>query len=218
MRGLLDRFSVDLDFDFIGNENELTATRKKMEDIFSDLGLEVKDKSRRVPQYFLKYPAAVGERNTLKIDIAFPPPKSNKYEAMRFSEIDRIITCQTSETMFANKLVALVDRHDKNESIAGRDVYDIHHFFENGMKYDADVIKERTNDSVQAFFNKLIVFIDKKVTDELVSQDLNVLLPYAKFKVIRKTLRLETLMFLKDELKRIESRSKARPKKKELGR
>ncbi|NTU67145.1 MAG: nucleotidyl transferase AbiEii/AbiGii toxin family protein [Candidatus Moranbacteria bacterium] len=205
MLGILDRFSVDLDFDFVGKEKDLDATRKRMESIFSDLGLEIKDKSRRIPQYFLRYPSGDGERNTLKIDVSFPHPKSNKYEARRFSEIDRIITCQTSETMFANKLVALMDRYDKKKSIAGRDVYDIHHFFESGLRYDADVIKERTGGSVRMFFKKLIVFIDKHVTDELISQDMNVLLSYAKFRIIRKTLRQETLMYLKDELARIQS-------------
>src|SRR3989339_1033687 len=92
MLGILDRFSVDLDFDLVGDKKDLLEARKKMENIFSELGLVIKDQSRRVPQYFLKYPAKVGERNTLKIDVAFPPTKANQYEAKRFSEIDRIIT------------------------------------------------------------------------------------------------------------------------------
>jgi len=52
----------------------------------------------------------------------------------------------------------------------------------------------------------LIAFVEKEVTDDLIAQDLNVLLPYAKFKIIRKTLKQETLMFLKDELERLEKR------------
>ena len=174
-----------------------------MENIFSELGLVIKDQSRRVPQYFLKYPAKVGERNTLKIDVAFPPTKANQYEAKRFSEIDRIITCQTSDTMFANKLVALIDRYRQKSAVAGRDVYDIHHFFESGLKYNEAVIIERTNKSAKEFFEELIDFVEKKVTDELIAQDLNVLLPYASFRVIRKILKQETLMFLRDELERL---------------
>ena len=57
-----------------------------------------------------------------------PPPKSNVYETVRLVEIDRIATCQTIETMFANKLVALIERREKTGSIAGRDLYDVHHF------------------------------------------------------------------------------------------
>jgi hypothetical protein len=55
---------------------------------------------------------------------------------------------------------------------------------------------------VPKFFQELIDFVEHKITDELIAQDLNVLLPYAKFKMIRKTLKLETLIFLRDELKR----------------
>ena len=203
MLGFLDRFSVDLDFDFVGKEHDLAETRQHMEGIFQDLGLMIKDQSRRAPQYFLKYPAPSGERNTLKIDVTFPPTRANQYEIRRFTEIDRIIPCQTIETMFANKLVALIDRYKQRSAIAGRDVYDIHHFFENGYTYTAPVLSERTGLSVPDFFKELIAFIERAVTDEILQQDLSVLLPYATFRVIRKTLRQETLLFLRDEVLRI---------------
>jgi predicted nucleotidyltransferase component of viral defense system len=203
MLGLLDRFSVDLDFDLVGERSDLVKTQKQMEKIFRDLGLEIKDQSKKVPQYFLRYPTKERERNTLKIDVAFPPTKANQYEAKRFSEIDRIITCQTPETMFANKLVALIDRYKQKEAIAGRDVYDIHHFFEQGLRYNKAVITERTGQTQEAFFRELIDFVEQMVSNDLIAQDLNVLLPYAKFKVIRKTLKQETLLFLKDELARL---------------
>jgi len=206
MQGNLDRFSVDLDFDLVGEKKDLLEAQKRMEKNFRALGLEIKDQSQRVPQYFLRYPAKEGERNTFKIDVAFPPTKSNQYRAVRFLEIDRIITCQTLETMFANKLVALIDRYKQKTAIAGRDVYDIHYFFENGLRYNEDVIIERTKKSIKEFFEELIAFVEKEVTDDLIAQDLNVLLPYAKFKIIRKTLKQETLMFLKDELERLEKR------------
>jgi predicted nucleotidyltransferase component of viral defense system len=203
MLGLLDRFSVDLDFDFVGERKDLPETQKQMEKVFSELNLSIKDQSKNTPQYFLKYPAKENERNTLKIDVTFPPVEANQYEAKRFSEIDRIINCQTTETMFANKLVALIDRYQKTSAIAGRDIYDIHHFFEQGLKYEKNVITERTNQTVPEFFQELINFIDEKITDKIIEQDLNMLLSYDKFKLIRKTLKQETLMFLKDELNRI---------------
>jgi predicted nucleotidyltransferase component of viral defense system len=202
MLGLLDRFSVDLDFDLAGEKKDLLEAQKQMENIFRELDLAIKDQSRRVPQYFLRYPAKEGDRNTLKIDVSFPPVKANRYEAKRFAEIDRIITCQTPETMFANKLVALIDRYKQKSAVAGRDVYDIHHFFENGLGYNADVIAERTGQQVDEFFRELIAFIEREITDELIAQDLNALFPYAKFRAIRKTLKRETLMFLRDELNR----------------
>lgn len=203
MRGLLDRFSIDLDFDYVAGQAEIGAVRKSMEKTFKALGLTVKEKSQRTPQYFLKYPAGAEERNTIKIDATRPPPRSNKYEAVELKEIDRIITCQTVETMFANKLVALIDRYERNNSIAGRDIYDIHHFFMNGFSYDQEVIKERRDTEVKVFFIELKEFVEAKITQTIIEQDINTLLPYDKFKKIRQFLKKETLMFLDDEIKRL---------------
>ena len=203
MLGLLDRFSVDLDFDFIGSSEDLTETRTRLEKIFSNLGLIIRDQSKVAPQYFLKYESKEGERNTMKIDVTFPPPKANIYESRQFSEIDRIFSCQTIETMFANKLVALMERHQKNDSIAGRDIYDIHHFFLKGFRYNEAVIVERTGKAIPKFFDDLILFVEKNISNELLAQDLNTLLSYEKFSRIRKTLRQETLIFLRDERARL---------------
>lgn len=202
MLGILDRFSVDLDFDFVGNEEEVKEARMRLEEIFRTLKLSVKDKSRKGLQYFLRYEAKLGERNTLKMDATFPPVKGNEYAPVRLEEIDRILLCQTPETMFANKLVALTDRYNKNGSIAGRDVYDIHHFFENGLGYNETVIRERTKKTVASFLLSLREFIEKKVTSAVLDEDLNTLLSYDRFRVVRKTLKEETLLFLRDEIGR----------------
>lgn len=203
MLGFLDRFSVDLDFDYVAKKKDLKATRKELEIIFKKLDLIIKDKSQKVPQYFLKYPAKPDARNTIKIDITCPPPKSNIYQTFKLNDIDRIVMCQTIETMFANKLVALIDRFEKNGSIAGRDVYDIHHFFMQGFSYNENVIIERRNNNLISFFEELIDFIEKNINQNIINQDINFLLPFDKFQKIRKILKKETLMFLRDELKRI---------------
>jgi len=205
MRGFLDRFSIDLDFDYMGGKSRLPELRKNLEKIFFALGLEIKDKSAKVPQYFLRYPSSEkNQRNTLKIDITMPPPKSNEYEAARLLDIDRVINCQTKETMFANKLVALIERFEKNNSIAGRDLYDIHYFFINGFGYNKKVICERRKiKDVRQFLNELVLFIKKEINDKIISQDLNMLLDYEKFKQIRKILKPEVIMFLRDEIERL---------------
>ncbi len=206
MLGYLDRFSADLDFDFVGEILEIKKIKKQLEKIFKKLKLEIKDQSKNVPQYFLKYPARENERNTIKLDVTFPPPKTNKYEPKEFTDIDRIINCQTIETMFANKLVALIDRHEKNESIAGRDLYDIHHFFWQGFRYDSEVIKERRKKPAPDFFQELVEFVEKKITETTINQDLNILLTPEKFQSIRKILKRETLMFLRDEIARLDAK------------
>lgn len=206
MLGYLDRFSIDLDFDYRGERSSVVETRTRIEHIFRELGLSIRHQSKVVPQYFLKYEAPnelMSDRNTIKIDAVVPPPKANTYEAKRFHEIDRVITCQTLETMVANKLVALIDRYEHSEAIAGRDLYDIHHFFLKGYRYNEGVIRERTGKDTTRFFADIIVFVEKHITDEIITQDLNTLLPYEKFSQIRKILKRETLMFLRDEYARI---------------
>jgi len=205
MLGWLDRFSVDLDFDFSGDKKDILKTRKELENIFSKLGLTVKDKSKIGIQYFLKYETPNSKRNILKIDITFPIIKSSQYESVRFLEIDRFLTSQTKETMFAHKLVAVLDRFEKTGGIAGRDIYDIHYFFMNNFDYNISVIEERRKVLVKDFFISLFNFIDKKVTDKIISEDLNSLLSYEKFNQIRKVLKRETLTLIKDEIKRIEN-------------
>lgn len=209
MLGWLDRFSIDLDFDYTGPHDAVVRYRNRLQDVLLSLGLTIDDQSSRGLQFFLRYPVAPGERNTLKIDTGFPPLASNIYEPLRLPDIDRVIICQTLETAFANKLVACMERYAKRESIAGRDIYDIHHFFFRGFRYHAPVIKERTGIALQDFFAQLIEFVDRRVTKTTIDEDINPLLVPSKFRAIRKSLKQETLMFLRDELKRLTSSSRA---------
>ena len=205
MRELLNRFSVDLDFDYVGSPDNLTTVNIHLEIIFKKLGLIIKNQSSRVPQYILKYPnRRPNERSTLKIDVFTPPPAANKYEKVRFDEIDRILTCQTIPTMFANKLVALIDRYEKSGGIAGRDLYDINYFFHQNYRYDVDVIKERRQiTSIKQYFEEIVDFVQTRITQIVIDQDLNALLSPGAFKKIRKILKQETLVFLQDEIARL---------------
>jgi len=204
MAGYLNRFSIDLDFDLMSNHQEkIIMATKELEKIIIKLGLTIKDKSQRGFQYFLKYESAANKRNTIKVEALFPAPKSNIYEPVYFSEIDRTLKCQTKETMFANKLVAIIDRYEKQKSLAGRDLYDIHQFFLQGFKYNKDVIKERRNIDTKKYFLELIIFIKKHFNNTIINQDLNTLLLTVEFQRIRKILLSEVLMFLKDEVIRL---------------
>jgi len=203
MLGWLDRFSIDLDFDYVGGPERMTETRTAMESTFRTLGMTIHDQSAATPQYFLKYPSKLGERNTLKIDVTYPPQRANCYAPQRFIDIDRVMTCQTLETMFANKLAAVTDRYAKTKAIAGRDIYDVHYFFTHGTEYDTAVFEERTGKSAERALAELHEFIAQHVTDTLLVQDLNTLLPYEQFRALRPTLKTETLLMLKHEMSRL---------------
>lgn len=202
MRNIIERFSVDLDFDLL-DKKAIPETSHHLEKIFADLGLTIKDHSKKVPQYFLQYPNTPGHRNTLRIDITTPPPRANEYEPVRFMDIDRIIYCQTIPTMFANKLVALMERHEKYGSIAGRDIFDIHTFFIKGFHYKAEIIIARRKVSPRKFFQQLKKFIEKNITLTILDEDLNTLIPPTGFHQIRKLLKQEVLALINDEIERL---------------
>lgn len=200
MLGFLDRFSVDLDFDL-----KETTNKEKcytiLHNIFNKLELKVKDESKKALQFFLKYSAPEGERNTIKLEVVDKIFHSNKYESQYLTSINRTAICQTIDTMFANKLVAPLDRFESGFSIAGRDIYDIHYFFLQGYNYRAEVIEERRKKTALNYFIELKNFIEKKVTNNILDEDLNVLLEYEKFTKIRKYLKQEVLFFLDKEIK-----------------
>lgn len=195
MRRLIDRFSVDLDFDLLEPE-QMEKVKVHLEKIFKSLGLTIKDASQNVPQYFLGYANKPNERNTIKIDATFPAPKSNDYEAIRLTEIDRVIYGHTIPTLFTNKLVAPLDRFEKHGSIAGRDFFDLHTFFLKGYDYKNEIIEERTGKSLQDFMAELKHFIQQHLTQTIIDQDLNPLLDTKRFHQVRKILKQELLMFL----------------------
>ena len=50
---------------------------------------------------------------------------------------------------------------------------------------------------------ELVEFVKKEITETIISQDINTLLPYKKFKTVRKILKQEVIMFLSDEIVRL---------------
>jgi len=199
MCGFLDRFSVDLDFDLAPDQDQIVI-EKRLLLVFEKLDLEIKDRSQKVLQFFLKYAVPPGERNTLQLDILPNKIGSNQYAQFYLMDVDRYAICQTQATLFANKLVAPLDRYERNSSIAGRDIYDIHHFFLQGYDFNHEVIEERRGKSSVDHLQELLLFVDKRVTQTVINQDLNVLLEPRKFQQIRKVLKSELIMFIKDAI------------------
>jgi len=203
MLGYLDRFSIDLDFDIIKNANE-TVLRNEFHQVFDYLGIKITGEFDKVLFFQLRYPNDPGKRNTMKVSCSNLAIKSNQYKVQYFPEIDRLMNSQTIETMFANKLVAITDRYELHQTVAGRDIYDIHNFFVRGYSYHAAVIQERTGFKPQDYFGKLIDFIKEHVNQMIINEDLNALLPNSRFQQIRKILLPETLSLLTRERKRLE--------------
>ena len=202
MQNYIDRFSVDLDFD-LKQETSKDFIQNELEKIFRKLKFEIKSKNNSVVQYALKYPAPKEMRNTLKFDAIGFALDCSISKPTYLADIDRYFNCQTIETMFAHKLVAILDRHEKHEAVAGRDVYDIYSFFINGYSYNQDVILERTSLGVLEYLKKVKEFIELKISSSIIDEDLNMLMSFAQFKTIRKSLKTEVLGMLKGEIERL---------------
>ena len=127
LRGVLDRFSVDLDFD-LSEKKRKKYVRSELYLIFEKLDLYVKDESKKHLQFFLRYKASENERNTLKLEINDEITEYDEYEKVFLREIQMYCNSQTLGTMFANKLFASKARFIKTGRIAGRDFYDIRSF------------------------------------------------------------------------------------------
>ena len=203
MLGYLDRFSVDLDFDILTKANE-TALRLEFHHAFENMGLQITGELKDVLFFQLHYPNTPGKRSTVKVSANSLAIKANQYKVQYFPEIDRLMNSQTLETMVANKLVAVTDRYNLHGTIAGRDIYDIHYFLVHGYSYHTPVIVERTGLAPKNYFEKLISFIKENVTQTIINEDLNTLLPPAQFLQIRKILIPETIALLNRELTRLE--------------
>ncbi len=202
MLGYLDRFSVDLDFDLLKDADN-AELRELFRQVFERLDFRLTLEFDEVLSFQLRYPSSPGKRNTLKVSASSLRVEANQYKVQYFAEIDRLINSQTIGTMFANKLVAAMDRYRQHKSIAGRDIYDIHHFFVHGYPYDGAVIEERTGLAVREYFAELAAFARKQVTQRIVDEDLNSLLPVRQFQQVRKILIPETLAWLESEEKRL---------------
>ncbi|MFH1960888.1 MAG: nucleotidyl transferase AbiEii/AbiGii toxin family protein, partial [Patescibacteria group bacterium] len=116
MLGFLDRFSVDLDFDVVTVADELNL-RNEFHKIFRHSGLTLTRESDSALFFQLRYASEPGKRSIIRASASSIKIKANEYKVQYLPEIDRLVNCQTIETMFANKLVAITDRYDLHKTI-----------------------------------------------------------------------------------------------------
>ncbi|MBP9670021.1 nucleotidyl transferase AbiEii/AbiGii toxin family protein [Candidatus Woesebacteria bacterium] len=199
MIGILDRFSVDLDFDLANDVSE-SKIRKDLGDLFAKLDYPIKESSSRAVQYLLGYPAPANLRSTVKIEMIGRPTLSTAYETVYLKDIDRHATVQTVDTMVANKLLTPRDRWAKHHNIAGRDLYDIYYFLTHNLAYSTELITEKSGLDASELFADLIQFVEKKFTQTILDQDLNTLFDPATFKKLRLHLKNDALLALRAQI------------------
>jgi predicted nucleotidyltransferase component of viral defense system len=90
-----------------------------------------------------------GENDTnIKIDLNRKIWKANQYEIVSF--FGKPLRIQTKATIFANKLVALLER------MANRDIYDVYFFFQHLWEINEAVVEERTGKTLKEVLNLIL--------------------------------------------------------------
>lgn len=166
----LDRFSTDLDFDLL----EDVDIDKQVIDILKKYW-EVKKWNKLILSYW-------DDNINVKIDINRNIWQNNKYEIINFYWTD--IKVQNKSTIFANKLVALIERN------TNRDIYDVYFMFQKIFDINEDLIFERTWKSSKELFLEIKIKLQKlptnyKILDELWEVLTNKQKSFVKNKIIK---------------------------------
>lgn len=146
----LDRFSIDLDFNLLA------------EDFNARLTGDILTKYLAIDDYYNKYftwfwlgSYEKGGRK-VKVEISkrdYP----DKYVNKDFYGLT--IPTMAPEYMLAHKLCAITDRKE----LQNRDLFDAHFMFTRQFDINEEIIKIRTNKTLQEYFVYLIDFIEKNV-------------------------------------------------------
>ncbi|ATU05584.1 hypothetical protein BKN14_04015 [Candidatus Gracilibacteria bacterium HOT-871] len=138
----LDRLSTDLDFDLVETVENIDEKLKK---VLSKYGT-VKGKQKIILSF--------GENLVnIKVDVSRKIWKNNKYEFVDF--FGTTIKVQDKSSIFANKLVALIERN------TNRDIYDVYFFFKNMFDVNEKLVFERTSMILKDLYKKIIDKLDK---------------------------------------------------------
>ena len=125
----LDRFSTDLDFDLVETVENIDEKLKKV-----------------LSKYWENLV-------NIKVDVSRKIWKNNKYEFVDF--FWTTIKVQDKSSIFANKLVALIERN------TNRDIYDVYFFFKNMFDVNEKLVFERTSMTLKDLYKKIIDKLDK---------------------------------------------------------
>jgi predicted nucleotidyltransferase component of viral defense system len=191
----LDRFSVDLDFDLLGQEKEKEVFQK-IKQIVKKYGVIKDEKNKEFTLLVLVY-YSDGLRN-LKIEINKRKLQAN-YEVKNYLGIPMLV--MSKPDMFAHKLVAMTQRN----KTANRDVFDIYFFLENDWDINKKVIEKRTNMSFKEYLKECIKFIEK-IPNRNILSGMGELLGLKKKKWVKKNLKKELIFLLKLKIKNEESK------------
>lgn len=146
----LPRFSVDLDFDLLDKGKE-DYVYERIEEIIKEFGIiKTQYKKRNTLFFILAYDDV---SHNIKVEISRRGWNA-KYELKNYLGVSMLV--MTKKDMFANKLVALLDR----SNIASRDIYDIWVFLNNQWSINKEIVELRTGMGFGKYIEKCIKFVE----------------------------------------------------------
>lgn len=147
----LDRFSVDLDFDLLDDEQE-DFVFDQITAIISKYGT-VKDSYKK---HFNLFWSVSYEDKSQNIKVEINHRRFNsQYESKIYLGVPMQV--MVKEDMFAHKLVAMYERIGKTS----RDIYDVHFFLQNRFPINKALVEERTKMPFDTFISKCISKLEK---------------------------------------------------------
>ncbi len=189
----LPRFSVDLDFDLLKNdEDDQNLVFEIIKKILTAHG-EIKDSYiKRNTIFFLLSHSDADHNVKLEVNIRMHIPEiEDHFELKEYLGISMLVGKKSY--LFASKLAALTLRSET----AMRDIYDIWYFAKKNWDIDIEVLKIMTNKSVKEHLANCIVLIEQ-IKDNQILRGLGELLSEKEKTWIKIHLRKETIFLLKN--------------------
>ena len=189
----LPRFSVDLDFDILSeDEDDKKIVYNKILEIIKKYGT-IKDSYIKKYTIFALLSYSDMDSN-IKIEINTKNQIKNiksKYELKKYLGISMIVA--KKEYLFAGKISALTMR----TKTAMRDIYDINYFAKNNWDIDEEAVKSISNRDKKEQLSLCLEVIEK-IKDNEIMTGLGELVKEEEKEWIRKDLREETIFMIKN--------------------
>ena len=156
----LPRFSVDLDFDLIGQDKGFV---ERMTGELADK-YEIKEKSAKFSTLFWRLSYGVGLAN-IKVEVSTRNYSYNRYNSVPFYGVT--VKVLDIRDMAAHKMVAVMER----KSTANRDLFDIHYFLSShyASEINYDIVKRQTGKEAKEFYLQLLGFVNRIKADSVLA-------------------------------------------------
>jgi len=185
----LSRFSVDLDFDLL-DDNNADVVFEGIKEILEHYG-QIKEARRKRFTFFycLSYDNKIQNAYNIKVEINLRDFGS-AYEVKSYLGIPMKVMVKAD--MVAHKCVAMLERIGKTN----RDIFDVWFFLKNNWPINYDIIEKRTGMTTQQFLKTCIRHLEA-LSDRNILSGIGELLDAKQKAWAKKNLRHETIFSLR---------------------